>query len=150
MIHISSNSIGTVLGQPPYFIDIYISSLLNISMPRIARVVATNYPHHVTQRGTNRTNIFCDDEDRIYFLKYLNECAIKTETKIWAYCLMDNHFHLLLDTLRDQGLGKCLHGATFRYAQYFKKIIGPADSGRTDISHALWRKMNICGQLSDT
>lgn len=90
-------------------------------MPRIARVVAPNYPHHVTQRGTNRTNIFTDDDDRKYFLQCLKDSAAKTKTKIWVYCLMDNHFHLLLVPEKEQGLGKCLHGVTFKYAQYFNQ-----------------------------
>ncbi len=88
-------------------------------MPRIARVVVPKYPHHITQRGTNRTAIFLDDEDRRFFLQKLNDFAAKTKTNIWAYCLMDNHFHLLLEPTEQESLMKCLHGATFRYAQYF-------------------------------
>lgn len=90
-------------------------------MPRIARVVAPNYPHHITQRGTNKADIFVDKEDRKYFLYCLKEYADKTSTKIWAYCLMSNHFHLLLVPDTEEGLGKCLHGTTFRYAQYFNQ-----------------------------
>lgn len=90
-------------------------------MPRIARVVAPDYPHHITQRGTNRTHIFLDDEDRRYFLDSLSEYADRTGTKIWAYCLMGNHFHLLLVPKDTELLGKCLHGATFRYAQLFNR-----------------------------
>lgn len=90
-------------------------------MPRIARIVAPTFPHHITQRGTNRTKIFLDDEDRGYFLQYLKDRATKTATRVWAYCLMDNHFHLLLAPEKEQSLGKCLHGVTFRYAQYFNQ-----------------------------
>lgn len=90
-------------------------------MPRIARVILPQYPHHITQRGTNKMTIFHDDEDRLYFLHRLSEFARKTETNIWAYCLMDNHFHLLLDPTGAESLMKCLHGTTFRYAQYFNQ-----------------------------
>lgn len=90
-------------------------------MPRIARVVMPNYPHHVTQRGTNKAEIFTDDEDRKMFLQWLKHWTNKTNTKILAYCLMDNHFHLLLLPEKEDGLGKTLHGATFRYAQYFNQ-----------------------------
>jgi putative transposase len=93
-------------------------------MPRIARVVIPHYPHHITQRGTNKNSIFFDDKDRNYFLACLNDRAKKTETKIWAYCLMDNHFHLLLVPEQEQSLGKCLHGTTFRYAQYYNQKYG--------------------------
>jgi putative transposase len=88
-------------------------------MPRIARVVAPGYPHHITQRGTNRFTIFFDDEDRGFFFQCLNEWLKKTDVKAWAYCLMDNHFHLLLAPSDALTLGRCLHGTTFRYAQYF-------------------------------
>lgn len=90
-------------------------------MPRIARAVAPGCPHHITQRGTNRTDIFLDDDDRTLFLLTLNQWTQRTGTRIWAYCLMDNHFHLLLEPVDVKGLGKCLHGATFRYAQYFNR-----------------------------
>lgn len=90
-------------------------------MPRIARIIALDYPHHVTQRGTNRLEIFLDDRDRLFMLECLKTLADKTLTKIWAYCLMDNHFHSLLVPRKEGGLGRCLHGATFRYAQYFNK-----------------------------
>jgi len=40
-------------------------------MPRIARVVAVGYPHHITQRGNNRSRVFFDEEDRKVYLKVL-------------------------------------------------------------------------------
>jgi len=93
-------------------------------MPRISRVVAPGHPHHVTQRGTNSTDIFLDDDDRTFFLSTLDQWRERTGTRVWAYCLMDNHFHLLLEPWDIAGLGKCLHGATFRYAQYFNGKYG--------------------------
>ncbi len=88
-------------------------------MPRIARVVVPRYPHHITQRGTNKLEIFTDNEDRHCFLEFLDEWANKTKSDVWAYCLMTNHFHILISPNSTDGLGKCLHGVTFRYAQYF-------------------------------
>ena len=40
-------------------------------MPRIARIIAPGYPHHITQRGNNRATVFFDDEDRQTYLKLL-------------------------------------------------------------------------------
>lgn len=97
-------------------------------MPRIARVVAPKYPHHITQRGTNKSEIFIDNKDHLYFLKLLSEWVDKTKSEVWAYCLMSNHFHLLITTNSLNGLGRCLHGVTFRYAQYFNSKY--ARSGR--------------------
>jgi len=93
-------------------------------MPRIARVVVANYPHHITQRGINKAEIFIDDEDRGYFLQYLKDWSKRTDTKVWAYCLMGNHFHLLLGPAREDSLERCLHGTTFRYAQHFNLKYG--------------------------
>ena len=93
-------------------------------MPRISRVVVPEYPHHITQRGTNRSEIFLEDNDYQHFLVLLGECLEKTRTDLWAYCLMNNHFHLLISPANSEGLGQCLHGATFRYAQYFNLKYG--------------------------
>jgi putative transposase len=60
-------------------------------MPRIARIIAVNYPHHITQRGNNHSTVFFDDEDRLTYLKLLAGYARKHQFQIWAYCLMDNH-----------------------------------------------------------
>jgi putative transposase len=88
-------------------------------MPRIARVIIENYPHHITQRGSNREKIFLDDKDKNYFIKTLFEYCKLFKIELWAFCLMENHFHLLMVPQVTQSLGQCLHGLTFRYAQYF-------------------------------
>lgn len=93
-------------------------------MPRITRVVVPNYPHHITQRGTNKSDIFINNKDYQYFLKLLNEWSDKTKSQVWAYCLMSNHFHLLITPDSSDGLGRYLHGVTFRYAQYFNSKYG--------------------------
>jgi len=63
-------------------------------MPRLARVVFPGQLYHVTQRGNYRQKVFFDDQDRIVYLKYLEENALKYELKIYAFCLMDNHVHV--------------------------------------------------------
>src|SRR5258707_5125947 len=49
-------------------------------------------------RGDHRENIFRDDDDRKRFLGALGEACRKTEWQVHAYCLMSNHFHLVLET----------------------------------------------------
>jgi putative transposase len=90
-------------------------------MSRIARIAAPGFPHHITQRGTNRSSIFLDDRDRTFFLSTLDHWTERSGTRVWAYCLMNNHFHLLLEPMDVEGLGRCLHGVTFLYAQYFNR-----------------------------
>jgi putative transposase len=65
-------------------------------MPRRFRVVVEGVPHHVIQRGNRRQRVFFSDEDRKYYLNSLKENCDKYGVQIWAYCLMDNHIHLVL------------------------------------------------------
>jgi len=64
-------------------------------MPRIACFIAPGYPHHITQRGNNPAMAFLDDEDRQIYLKLLAIYPGNQSLRIWAYCLMENHIHLL-------------------------------------------------------
>ena len=64
-------------------------------MARIARVVAVGFPHHVTQRGNNRADVFFDDQDCLRYLNLLVKYAEEFKLDIWAYCLMTNHVHFL-------------------------------------------------------
>ena len=49
-------------------------------------------------RGDRREDFFVDDEDRQRFLSTLGEACQKTESQVHAYCLMRNHFHLVIET----------------------------------------------------
>ena len=93
-------------------------------MPRIARIIVENYPHHVIQRGINRSEIFLDNSDHRLFLANLKKLSTRFSVKIWAYCLMQNHFHLLLVPVNTHGMSKFIHGLTFKYAQHFNKKYG--------------------------
>ena len=88
-------------------------------MPRIARIVATGYPHHITQRGNNRTVVFLDDDDRQAYLDFLVSCAQKHSLDILAYCLMNDHLHLLAIPNHESSLSKGVGLANQLYTQYF-------------------------------
>ena len=67
----------------------------------MSRKLRTEYPgamYHVMNRGDQREDIFRDDQDRQKFLTTLGEACVKTEWQVHAYCLMRNHFHLVLET----------------------------------------------------
>ena len=64
-------------------------------MARIARVVATNIPHHVTHRGNRRQKTFFQDEDYRQYLNLMAEWCKRHNVEVWAYCLMPNHVHLI-------------------------------------------------------
>lgn len=64
-------------------------------MPRIARRVSQGYPFHLIRRGNNRSTTFFYNEDRQTYLKLLLKYSTQHFLNIWAYCLMENHVHLL-------------------------------------------------------
>ena len=66
-------------------------------MPRQMRIDFPGAIHHVMSRGDRRENIYLDDVDRQDFLKTLAEACQKTDWQVHAYCLMRNHFHLVLE-----------------------------------------------------
>lgn len=74
-------------------------------MPRTARVVLPAYPHHVVQRGHNQQVCFVDGSDYERYLKTLAEFKRKLGVKVYAWCLMTNHVHLLLEPSNATSLG---------------------------------------------
>ena len=62
-------------------------------MPRIARVVAVGLPHHITQRGNYRQDVFINPDDRRQYLTWIRKYSIKYGLSILVYCLMQNHVH---------------------------------------------------------
>jgi putative transposase len=87
-------------------------------MPRIARVVAAGYAHHITQRGNNHADVFFDDEDRAYYIKTLKTYCQKWRVTLWAYCLMTNHVHLLAVPASGEFLARCIGRTNLMYTQY--------------------------------
>ena len=67
-------------------------------MPRKLRVEYAGAIYHVLSRGDRREAIFIDDVDRQDFVKTLAEACVKTGWQVHAYCLMSNHFHLVVET----------------------------------------------------
>lgn len=67
-------------------------------MPRALRIEYPGAIYHVLNRGDRREPIFHDDLDHQRFLATLAEACVKTDWQVHAYCLMGNHFHLVLET----------------------------------------------------
>jgi putative transposase len=68
----------------------------------MARPLRIQYPdafYHVTSRGNERKAVYKSQRDREKFLSYLESATDRYEAVIHAYCLMDNHYHLLLETM---------------------------------------------------
>ncbi len=82
-------------------------------MPRFARVVIPNCPHHIIHRGNRRQNVFFCDNDKKLYLDLLKYNCRKQSINIWVYCLMDNHVHLIAVPQRPDSLAKGI-GETHR------------------------------------
>ena len=90
-------------------------------MPRIARVIAARYPHHITQRGNNREDAFFTDEDKSFYLRTLKSYCEKWRVQVWAYCLMTNHVHILAVPSDEESLSRCIGRTNLLYTQYINR-----------------------------
>lgn len=88
-------------------------------MARLPRLIIPNQPHHIIQRGNNRQPIFVDEEDYLYFLKWMREAARLFKVAIHAYVLMPNHIHLLASPSDVSGLAKMMQWIGRYYVPYF-------------------------------
>lgn len=70
-------------------------------MPRKARLLVPHCPHHIVQRGHNRNAVFVTDEDYQFYLENLIEWKAKLGLKLYAWCLMTNHVHLVVEPGKD-------------------------------------------------
>ena len=83
----------------------------------MARAVYAGVPHHITQRGNRREDVFYGDDGRAAYLNWLWEYAEKYDVDILAYCLMINHIHLVAVPRTEEGLHRVLKPLHMRYAQ---------------------------------
>lgn len=90
-------------------------------MSRQARVVAEAVPHHVTQRGNNRQDIFLTDDDRRFYIDLLREKCEQFGVSLLGYCLMTNHVHFVAVPRRADSLAKTLGQTHWRYAMRFNR-----------------------------
>ena len=94
-------------------------------MPRTGRVVLPNYPHHVVQRGHNRQVVFANACDFEYYLSNLRELKEALGVRVYAYCLMTNHVHLLLEPVdTTSSLGQLMKALAARMTRYRNRLEG--------------------------
>jgi putative transposase len=86
-------------------------------MARIARLVISAVPHHVTQRGNRRQIVFFSDDDYRAYLTLLAEHTRVAGVAVWAWCLMPNHVHLMLTPPSPDALRAALADAHRRYSR---------------------------------
>jgi putative transposase len=90
-------------------------------MPRQARLIIPEMPHHVIQRGNRNQRVFFSDQDKRDYLYLLKEQGREHGLKFWAYCLMDNHVHFIIVPPSKEALQKALGYVHFRYTLMINK-----------------------------
>jgi len=94
-------------------------------MPRMGRIVLPNYPHHIVQRGHNRQVVFAEAGDFQRYLYDLRELKDAFGVKVYAYCLMTNHVHLLVAPVESTaGLSQLMKALAARMTRYRNKLEG--------------------------
>jgi REP element-mobilizing transposase RayT len=90
---------------------------------RRARITYEGATHHVMNRGHSGINIFPDDKCKNHFLRLLGESIKSTGIVLYAYCIMDNHYHLIVQNTNGKmsQLMKLLNG---QYGTYFRHRFG--------------------------
>jgi putative transposase len=86
-------------------------------MARIARAVAPGLPHHITQRGNRRQQTFFSDDDYNAYIDLMAQWCAKHGVKIWAYCLMPDHVHLIAVPPEKESLNLAIGEAHRRYTR---------------------------------
>ncbi len=89
-------------------------------MARALRVQWEGCWYHITSRGNERKAIFREDEDRRHFLELLGEMTVRFQTRLHVYTLMDNHYHLLLETL-EANLAQAMQWLNSGYSGWFNR-----------------------------
>lgn len=85
-------------------------------MPRRRRAGSAGVVFHVLNRGARRMRLFDSDDDCYDFLALLGRAQRRTPVSLLAYCLMPNHFHLVLRPTADEHLSQFMHWLCFKHA----------------------------------
>jgi REP-associated tyrosine transposase len=94
-------------------------------MPRSPRLILPNYPHHIIQRGHNRQTVFAGEDDYRYYLDNLAEWKERLECKVYAFCLMTNHVHLVVEPGEDsESLGRLMKRVAGRQTRFVNRLEG--------------------------
>lgn len=88
-------------------------------MSRCSRTYIPNAVFHVIARGNHRIKVFKTHADLEHYSKLLWKYKTKFNVKIYAYCLMSNHVHLLVHPPEKIALSKMMHGINMSYAMRF-------------------------------
>jgi len=90
-------------------------------MPRINRGALEQGFFHVLNRGNHRQQLFQTNDDYALFIDLLASASERLPVKVWGYCLMPNHWHVVIEVLRMADLSKWVHGICNRHVRQFHR-----------------------------
>jgi putative transposase len=90
-------------------------------MPRTARNIAAGICYHVLNRGNGRATIFRDEADYAAFVRFAAKASARFPVEVYSYCLMPNHFHLVLCPRVDNGLADWMHWTMTSFAHHIHR-----------------------------
>ena len=87
-------------------------------MARRPHVAVPAYPHHIIQRGNNRQAVFFTEDDYCFYVAALQQAKRTCQCRLYAYVLMTNHVHLLVEPVQAGDLGRFMQSVGRRYVRY--------------------------------
>ena len=90
-------------------------------MPRTARVAPAGYVYHAINRGVARLSLFDKPADYDAFVKAMADATARLPLDLLGYCLMSNHFHLVIRTQADGDLGRWVRWLLVAHAQRYHR-----------------------------
>ncbi len=93
-------------------------------MPREARVTMEKACYHIITRGNQKQTVFREVSDNQKYLLLLTHYKRRWKFKLYCFCLMPNHVHLIVEVANPADLNKIMHGLNLSYAQYFNLKYG--------------------------
>jgi putative transposase len=88
-------------------------------MPRIARILIENACYHIITRGNQKQLVFLEQNDYQKYIRLLEKYKNKFGFKMYAFCLMPNHVHLIIQVLDLNVLNRIMRGINLSYTLYF-------------------------------
>ena len=93
-------------------------------MPRIARGLVDGFSYHILNRGNGKQEIFHKDQDYEAFVGLMSEAKARYEVKIFAYCLMPNHFHMVVVPIHAEELSKWMQWLMTSHVRRYHRHYG--------------------------
>jgi putative transposase len=98
-------------------------------MPRTTRRILPGYVQHIVNRGNRRACIFRDPDDYKGFLRLLRDAGQRFEVSLFGYCLMPNHFHLIIRPDAARALSAYMHWLTSTHVRRLHRRYGTVGEG---------------------